>query len=191
MPTADQSVLGLNQYAVTADRLAAGAIRLRFSVGKRVLAWREVFAMWRSDAPFCSFFSASLAATPFEAFFWETPPLTVHALALPFECVVVSAPAIARQQADPTHFATQLGAKGGRDVVVFRNLGADRILLSPATQARAPTTRISLFSCARRRPPRCRPSGARLSKPRKHGSYAETGPGSARRAWGSPGCTCA
>jgi len=131
MPTADQSVLGLNQYAVTADRLATGAIRLRFSVGKRVLAWREVFAMWRSDAPFCSFFSASLAATPFEAFFWETPPLTVHGLALPFECVVVSAPTLARQQADPTYFATQLGAKGGRDVVVFRNLGGDADLVVP------------------------------------------------------------
>ena len=139
----------MNRYTVTADRTALGAMRLRFTdqlAEKRVLAWSEVFAMWRSDASFCSFFSASLAATPFEAFFWETPPLTVHALALPFECVVVSAPTLARQQADPTHFATQLGAKGGRDVVVFRNLGGDADLVVPCdTGAGADYAHLAVF----------------------------------------------
>jgi Family of unknown function (DUF6940) len=119
----------MNRY----DRLETGAIKVRFldQMAKKHVAWRDVFVLWRDDALFCSFFTESLAMTPFEAFFWETPPLTVQRLYLPFECVVLSAPGLAQQQADPTPFATQFGVRGARDVVVFRNLGGDADLVVP------------------------------------------------------------
>jgi hypothetical protein len=135
MPMAVQSPLGMTPYAVDAESPYTGAIRLRFIdrvVKDHVLTWREVFGLWRRDVSFCELFSASLAATPFEAFFWETPPITLQGLDLPFECIVISAPALARQQGDSTPFATQFGAERGHDVVIFRNLGGDAELVVPS-----------------------------------------------------------
>ena len=41
--------------------------------------------MWRSDADFAIWFTQQLAAAPFDAFFWETPPVALSTLDLPFE----------------------------------------------------------------------------------------------------------
>jgi hypothetical protein len=130
-----KSALDMNRYVVNIDHLGAGAVKLRFgdqTVKEPFLAWRDVLALWKSEGSFSSFFSKTLAAIPFEAFFWETPPLTSQSLDLPFECIVISAHALARQQADPAPFATQFRAEAPvGDVVVFENLGGDADLVVP------------------------------------------------------------
>jgi hypothetical protein len=98
----------------------------------RLLTRGEVFSLWKSDAAFSTFFSETLAASPFEAFFWETPPLTPQMIEEPFECMVLRGASLARQTADPAPFAEHIASlRGALEVVAFSNLGGDADLIVP------------------------------------------------------------
>lgn len=75
-------------------------------------------------------FSRLIAAHPAAAVFWELPPLTSDRLPQPFECVLISSPALARLPNDPVTFSGYFRAR--RDVAVFENLGGDATLVVPA-----------------------------------------------------------
>mmetsp|Transcript_5751 Transcript_5751/g.9959 ORF Transcript_5751/g.9959 Transcript_5751/m.9959 type:complete len:373 (+) Transcript_5751:265-1383(+) len=53
----------------------------------KALTWGEVLHLWRSDnnKAFAVWFTQQLAAAPFKAFFWETPPVALSTLGHPFE----------------------------------------------------------------------------------------------------------
>ncbi len=122
-------------YRAKTDQVAGDTIRFGFeSIARpgRALSVRDVHALWRSDDDFCAVFSAALAETPLEAFFWETPPLTPASFDLPFECVVVPAPSLARSRADSRAFAAQFAAAPTEaEIISFDNLGGDASLVVP------------------------------------------------------------
>lgn len=106
-------------------------LRFRFRAQTHPLSYRQVLALWVSDTDFTAAFCEWLAEVPFEAYFWETPPLWANALDRPFECVAVDSPALARVQADQQAFRAHFAQAQGKRVVTFPNLGRNATLVVP------------------------------------------------------------
>jgi len=92
------------------------------------LPWRDVLHLWQTDPRFRAWFNDQLAAAPFKAFRWETPPVTRTRLDRPFECTIVDAPTLAHT-ADRTAFAPHFSPH--TPVVAFPNLGNDAVMVVP------------------------------------------------------------
>ena len=124
-------------YTAAVEDLENGAVRRYVLLrGGRPLARGDVLALWRGDAGFVSYFTGLLAQAPFEAYFWETPPLTCGALARPFEFVVVDSPELARVAEDPHAFSKYFSGSGVEEIAAFTNLGGDARLIAPLPGAR-------------------------------------------------------
>ena len=95
------------------------------------MSYAAVIESWRQDDAFSAHFSDLLAAAPFAAFFWETPPVTAYTAARAFECVLVDSPALARLTSEPAAFARPFAAAPDDEVVAFENLGGDAWLVAP------------------------------------------------------------
>ncbi len=95
------------------------------------MSYAAVIESWRQDEDFNAYFSDLLAAAPFAAFFWETPPVTAYTASRAFECVLVDSPALARLTAEPAAFARPFAAAPEDEVVAFENLGRDAWLVAP------------------------------------------------------------
>jgi hypothetical protein len=104
--------------------------KMRIGCAGRVLCFADVIAGWRDDEHFRAFCIAELAATPFQAFFWEMPPVRQGALDRDYEYVTVRGDSLARMSADGSAFAAQLNATDDT-VVCFPNLGSDALLVVP------------------------------------------------------------
>lgn len=104
-------------------------LKARLFEGGQQLSCREVYARWREDEDFRAFFIETLADAPFEAFRWETPPVTAASLEVGFEFVLVDSPYLAGQ-ASPRAFSEHFAS--GEAVAVFPNLGGDAMLVVPA-----------------------------------------------------------
>lgn len=93
------------------------------------LSFADVIYLWQTDDNFCDYFTRQLATIPYEAYFWELPPLTAETLRQPFECVIVNSPRLAGAPPDHQSFSaffTDMAA-----VVDFDNLGHDARLVAP------------------------------------------------------------
>lgn len=123
----------------------------------RPLSLREICGAWQ-DAKFAREFAQAVAARPFDAFFWETPPAALGDEDQPFEFVLTSAPGLARVQPDSAPFQRQFAKQTGAEVLAFPNLGGDALLIVPAPIAapacythlaaflrQAPATQIAAF----------------------------------------------
>ncbi|MEM7233748.1 MAG: hypothetical protein AAF517_16350, partial [Planctomycetota bacterium] len=93
---------------------------------------RDVIDAWIHNASFRSFFTDLLKSAPYEAFFWETPPITRETVERDFEFVVIESSSLAAIHPNPSAFkehftpdATKLG------VASFWNLGRDSLLVAP------------------------------------------------------------
>lgn len=124
----------MTRYGAIVDEIADTTLRLRFvdrTAGDHSLTWREVIHAWEADDAFCEAFSNALIDKPLAACFWETPPLSGDTVDTAFECVLKTAPMLARQRADPTPFAAQFRAAPEGQVIAFGNLGGDADLIVP------------------------------------------------------------
>ncbi|HRX79649.1 MAG TPA: hypothetical protein P5307_11345, partial [Pirellulaceae bacterium] len=92
------------------------------------LAFADVLSLWRDDASFRSYFCTLLGASPFEAYRWEAPSVTLATLSRQFECVLLRSDALARA-VDTTAFATHFNSES--EVVTFPNLGGDAVMVVP------------------------------------------------------------
>ena len=109
--------------------------RITFQDAARPLSFRNALALWQSDPVFVEQFDALLRTSPFEACFWETPPVTSKSIDRDFECVLVNAPAFAGVPPDSHAFAEYFTAQPDDDVLTFPNLGHDAELVVPAPRA--------------------------------------------------------
>jgi len=108
------------------------------------LSFRTVLELWSVSAEFRKFFSASIRASSFDAFFWETPPVTNQTLDRDFEFVLVHTAALSRLRPDPSPFQAHFLER--QDVLTFPNLGGDAILVVPAPLAEQTCyTHLALF----------------------------------------------
>ncbi|MCB8924470.1 MAG: hypothetical protein H6652_02470 [Ardenticatenaceae bacterium] len=100
--------------------------------GERPLPTHQVLQNWQTDETFRTFFINLLADAPFDAYFWETPPLTTDRLERPFEFVLVDAPQLSNAPAERRAFASYFN---DAPVVDFPNLGGDAHLVVPCPQS--------------------------------------------------------
>ena len=112
-----------------------------FCNSKRV-TYSEVIELWQQDVNFRSFFIALLESTPFPAYFWETPPITITTATREFEFVLVDSPSLAKAISEPYPFR-QYFSKASHDseIITFPNLGNDALLVVPC-----PTAKISAYA---------------------------------------------
>ena len=94
------------------------------------LPYSEALGRWQHDAAFRTFFISLLSAAPYDAFRWETPPVTGANARRPFEFVLLDCPQLA-VPADGGAFAARFPATGEDEVVVFPTLGRDALLVVP------------------------------------------------------------
>jgi hypothetical protein len=120
----------MNVWHANTTEESPSAVACRLFDDERSLSYRDVVALWRDDDHFRRFFSDLLAAAPFEAFFWETPPITTDTFDRDFEFVLVDAPVLAGVSEEPRPFAGQFRTCPN-DVVTFDNLGGDATLVAP------------------------------------------------------------
>ncbi len=115
---------------VTIEMESGGKVlKARLFDGGQQLGCGQVYARWREDEDFRAFFIETLADAPFEAFRWETPPVTAARLDEGFEFVLVDSPSLARR-ANPRAFREHFTS--GEEVAVFPNLGGDALMVVPA-----------------------------------------------------------
>jgi hypothetical protein len=109
-----------------------------FTDDGRTLSYRDVVELWCEDEQFRENFTVQLSSIPFQAFFWETPPVVQQTYDRPFECVLIHAPALVRSVADPLPFQAHFVSHPAEQVLTFPNLGGDALLVVPVplTEAR-------------------------------------------------------
>ncbi|QDT47015.1 hypothetical protein Pan258_10420 [Symmachiella dynata] len=118
-------------WDVDIELLSNGTTR-RYTLRRddKALSYRDVVALWRSDAKFCKFFNTLLAECPYTAFRWETPVVSVATMGRDFEFVAVDSPELARR-VDTNTFAEKCQTFGTDSVATFPNLGGDAVLVVP------------------------------------------------------------
>jgi hypothetical protein len=144
-----------------------------FEEGSRVLAFREVLDFWVNDKGFREYFTSVICESAFDAFFWETPPVTASTLERPFKFVLVESTSLAGLRSDPKPFASHFSSCRDAAVLTFPNLGGDAILVVPVPLAddscythlakfirTAPASQVDAFWQAAGRAMRDRISGA-------------------------------
>jgi hypothetical protein len=141
--------------------------------GEAGVTFGDALRLWREAPAFVEAFVAALAEAPFDAFLWETPPVSARTLARPFEWVVVESTALARVAADDAAFAEHV--RGRRGIRVFENLGGDARLVVPCSEGEADAY-PHLAAFLRRGPAsqvrRLWPAVARATQERLHASPA-------------------
>jgi hypothetical protein len=125
-------------WSVKQEQLsAARGIRHVFQLEARPATYAEVLDAWVRDADFRTLFNSQLAAAPFKAFRWETPPVTTATKSRPFECVLLDSPGLDRRP-EPNAFAEHFQkAVNDETVVTFSNLGGDAVMVVPCPVAAA------------------------------------------------------
>lgn len=118
----------------------------------RYAAFLELLAR---HAAFRDGFNSALAAAPYNAYKWETPPVSSTTLTRDFECVLLESPWL-DTAADPTPFMSRFEASGeDQDALAFENLGGDALMVVPvpsgATRAYAHLGAFVRDAPARRR----------------------------------------
>jgi hypothetical protein len=123
--------------------------RTRWLHQGRPLSFGQILDLWATNVEFTATFCEWLANVPFEAYFWETPPLWTQELERPFEYVVVDSPVLAEVRAKQAAFRDHFAQAQGTQVVTFPNLGRDAMLVVP-TPRQAPLAYPHLAAFLRR-----------------------------------------
>ena len=125
------------QWDPQIDTMDSGRIRqMRILCDGKAVSYAETIERWQCDGDFRTFFIGLLAEAPYDAFFWETPPITKRTSTRTFEFVLVDSPALARLNPNPAAFAQHFEASDvGVDVAAFSNLGGDALLVAPSPRA--------------------------------------------------------
>ena len=114
------------------EQLTGGrVIKMAIDLDSSPVSYAEVVRRWQIDADFRSFFIGLLADSPFTAFRWETPPVTIANANRPFEFALLDSPALARKP-DADAFGEHFTSSVVEGVVEFPNLGNDAIMIVPS-----------------------------------------------------------
>ncbi|MBT8440977.1 MAG: hypothetical protein KJO76_01230 [Gammaproteobacteria bacterium] len=117
-----------------AKSLSSGrAIKFAIDRGSSPVSYADVLTRWQEDAGFRTFFIGLLADSPFTAFRWETPPISIGTARRPFEFVLLDSPDLACQS-NPSAFAEYFAAADPGGVVEFASLDHDAILIVPCPE---------------------------------------------------------
>lgn len=91
----------------------------------------EALRQLESSEDFRAAFIRVLHNVPFQAFRWETPPLTTATLDQPFQFVCIDSPWL-QMAPDLVSFRRQFSQAGPGEILAFDNLGGDAVLVVPS-----------------------------------------------------------
>src|SRR5262245_25391284 len=96
------------------------------------LSYQTVIEHLEQNSDFRNFYFSILFASPFDAFFWENPPVTKLNVKRPYEFVLVNSLQLSRVSADLNPFQEKFSANSSnQSVITFENLGRDAELIVP------------------------------------------------------------
>lgn len=101
--------------------------------GRAQLTFRDVIGLWKGNSGFRDLYCSILEESPFEAFFWENPPMTSATLRRPYEFVLIDSPQLARIAADSSPFQDRFNPPSSEQTIVtIGNLRRDAELIVPS-----------------------------------------------------------
>lgn len=127
------------------DSIANGQ---RFRIMRRdaPVSFGAYLRLLEENQDFTSWYTALLAGADYRAFFWEHAPICAANIDSPAEFVLLDSPALATVRPEPGAFRSHLESEAQGDVVSFRSLGGDALLLAPrATGAPAAYAHLAAF----------------------------------------------
>ena len=99
---------------------------------EQLMTFAEVVKSWKFDAEFREFYISLLSEMPYEALFWETPPITQSTINNLYEFVAVDSPNLANVEPNSSAFEQYFkSVTDNETVVAFANLGNDAWLIAP------------------------------------------------------------
>ncbi|WP_020536386.1 DUF6940 family protein [Lewinella cohaerens] len=107
------------------------------------LSFAKVINYWQTSAAFRQFYNRTLVDSPFPAYFWEHPPLSLNLLGQDYEFVLVNSTSLAKAQATPKPFSAFFDTY--KMVVDFPNLRGDAHLLAPCPVQDAQFPHLATF----------------------------------------------
>ena len=114
----------------TASRSASGGTELiKLFQNEEQLTFSAFFRLLQGDQDFAGWYTDLLKSSPFTSYFWEHPPLTTSRFACGVEFVMIDAPILGRMRPNTDAFRSHFA---GENVVTFRNLGGDALLIAPS-----------------------------------------------------------
>jgi len=116
-------------WSTRTHQLRRGSV-VSIELAQRPVSFSDALHLWQTDGAFRVFFTRLLAACPFSAFRWETPPITAMSAGRPFEFALLDSPEL-ETEPDPAAFADHFKSAACDDIVWFPNLGHDAILVVP------------------------------------------------------------
>ena len=105
--------------------------RIQIYQGEDPVSFGAYLQLLAEDQAFASWFTDLLAGADYEAFFWEHPPLSDANIDSEVEFVLLDSPALARLGPNPEPFSSHFERDREGEIVSFRSLGGDAVLLAP------------------------------------------------------------
>lgn len=105
--------------------------RIQIYQGEDPVSFGAYLKLLAEDQAFASWFTDLLAGADYEAFFWEHPPLGDANIDSGVEFVLLDSPALARLSPNPEPFRSHFERDREGEIVSFRSLGGDAVLLAP------------------------------------------------------------
>jgi len=111
--------------------LNRGIRKVSITQGGQQLSYANVIKAWVHDSSFTRYFSSILRSSPFDAYFWETPPVNIKSLSRTFEFVEVEGLILKQMPTNHQTFSEHFNTTTNDTVVSFANLGGDAQLVVP------------------------------------------------------------
>jgi len=119
-------------WSFKSRELNEGVQRITLYKWGKQLTYKDVISLWQSSSSFRKFYFSILQKSPFDAFFWENPPVTRSTIKQPYEFVLVNSPQLSRINADSSPFQDRFNPTSSEQTVVtFGNLSHSAELIVP------------------------------------------------------------
>ncbi len=112
-------------------QLILSGVRYELFEDDSPLSFRKIFSLLETNLGFVQWYSDTLAASPFAAFFWEHPPLTSERFDGDAEFVLIESASLAKMEPDSGPFEQHFAGQLESDVITFPNLLGDAVLVVP------------------------------------------------------------
>lgn len=109
-------------------------LKMTLSDSRGPLRYSDVLTLLIHSADFRDYLTDQLCSVPFDAYRWETPPVTSASIHRNFECVLLDSPGLARTP-DVAAFTQYFQSNSLEGVAVFPSLGKDAVLIAPCPLA--------------------------------------------------------
>lgn len=133
----------MEDLVFTVEDVSPKSKKYRIHDGGEPLSFAAVVDAWKTSTEFVSFYNGLLQTVPYEAYFWEHPPLRTNNLDQPYEVVLVDSPTLATVSANAVPFQSYFGAGL---VATFANLRGDAILVAPQESSEIDFPHLAAFS---------------------------------------------